>query len=176
MKGFLVLLVLSAGGLAGVLYWRQSLQAHRAPVVAAAGEPAKEGKERRRRKRRGARRLARNDVFVTSGSPGEAPAGEAPAPVFTPPEDSAPLAPGGAATTEVPGSDVFGSLSPSPAAAPTSRSRPPIDEPAPIKLRASDLKMIWQGEDLSRTESMHLDFSNDAAGHELSEDEIDARF
>ena len=43
MKGFLVLLVLSAAGLPGVPYWRQSLQAPRAPVVAAAGEPAKGG-------------------------------------------------------------------------------------------------------------------------------------
>src|SRR5947207_9505799 len=106
MKGFLVLLVLTAGGLVGVFYWRQYLKAHRAPAVAA-NQPAKEGKERHRRKRRGARRLARNEVFVASPSsgeatPGEAPPGEGPPPgVYAPPsEERAPLAPGGASTTE----------------------------------------------------------------------------
>ena len=73
MKGFLLLLVFSAAGLAGVLYWRQSLQAPRAPVATAPAGPAKAGKEHRRRSRRGARRLARNDVFVASASPDEAP-------------------------------------------------------------------------------------------------------
>ena len=178
MKGFLLLLVLSAAGLAGVLYWRQSLRAPSAPVVAAPGEPAKEGKERRRRKRRGARRLARNEVFVAAAPAGEAPMGESPSPVFAAqPADRAPLAPGGSSTTEVPASeDLFGAPAPSPARAPSGGSRPPIDEPEPIKLRAADLKIIWQGEDLSRPETMRLDFSNDASGHELSQDEIDARF
>ena len=177
MKGFLLLLVLSAAGLAGVLYWRQSVRAPSAPVVAAAGEPAKEGKERRRRRRRGARRLARNDVFVASAPSGEAPMGEGPSPVFaSQPEESAPLAPGGSSTTEVPPAEVFGPLSPSPARAPSGGWRPPIDEPEPVKLRAADLKIVWQGEDLSRPETMRLDFSNDSAGHELSQDEIDARF
>ncbi|HET6146579.1 MAG TPA: hypothetical protein VFH68_03550 [Polyangia bacterium] len=179
MKGFLLLLVLSAAGLTGVLYWRQSLRAPGpgAPVVAAAGEPAKEGKERRRRRRRGARRLARNEVFVAAAPSGEAPMGEGPSPVFAArPEDSAPLAPGGSSTTEVPPSEMFGALPPSPARAPSSGWRPPIDEPEPVKLRAADLKIIWQGEDLSRPETMRLDFSNDAGGHELSQDEIDARF
>lgn len=180
-----MLLVLSAGGLAGVLYFRQYLQAHRAPAVAAAG-PVKQGQARRRRKRRGARRLSRKELLVASAPPGEAPsgeappseapAGEAPPPVFdSPSEDQAPLAPGGAATTEVPPEDVFGTVTPSRAPAPTSGARPPVEEPPPVKLRAADLKMVWQGEDLSRTETMHLDFSG-ADGHELSEDEIDARF
>jgi hypothetical protein len=179
MKGFLLLLVLAAAGLAGVLYWRQSLQAPRAPVVAAAGEPAKNAKEHRRRHRRGARRLARNDVFVASApAPSrEAPMGEAPSPAIAPPpEDRAPVAPGGSSTTEMPPSEVFGPLSPSPAAAPSGGRRQPIDEPEPIKLRAADLKIVWQGEDLSRSETVHLDFSNGAGGHELSQDEIDARF
>jgi hypothetical protein len=177
MKGFLLLLVLSAAGLAGVLYWRQSLRAPSAPVVAAAGEPAKEGKERRRRRRRGARRLARNEVVGASVPSGEAPMGEGPSPVFAPPpEDRAPLAPGGSSTTEAPPSEVFGALSPSPAPAPSGVQRQPIDEPEPVKLRAADLKIIWQGEDLSRPETMRLDLSNDAGGHELSQDEIDARF
>jgi hypothetical protein len=188
MKGFLVLLVLTAGGLAGVFYWRKYIEAHRAPSVAAS-KPAKENRERHRRKRRGARRLARNEVFVASaspdeappskGAPGEAPPGEGPPPgVYAPPsEERTPLAPGGAATTEVgPSDDVLAVKGPSRSSpAPTSVSRPPVDEPAPIKLRAADLKMIWQGEDLSKTATMHLDLSNDN-GHDLSEDEIDARF
>jgi hypothetical protein len=175
LKGFLLLLVLSAAALGGVLYWKKSLQAPKAPV-AAAGEPAKQGKERRRR-RRGVRRLARNEVFVASGTPGEAPAREGPSPALAPPppEERAPLAPGGASTTEAAPSDTFGALS-SPAPAPTGGRRQPVDEPEPIKLRPADLKMVWQGEDLSRPDTVTLDFSKDAVGHELSQDEIDARF
>lgn len=193
MKGFLVLLVLSAAGLAGVLYWRQSLRAPRAPVAAADGEHAKQGKERHRRKRRGARRLARNEVFVAAAPAGEArtaeaPAGEAPpsrealpgeapARVFAESsEDRAAIAPGSSSTTEAAPADVFGAPGPSPSPAPSRGSRPPADEPEPVKLRPADLKMIWQGEDLSRTEVQRLDFSKDAVGHELSEDEIDTRF
>jgi hypothetical protein len=178
VKAFLLLLVLAAAGVAGVLYWRQSLQAPRAPVAAAAGEPAKAGKERRRRHRRGARRLARNEVFVASAPPGEAPTGDGTAPAVAPrppPEDRAPLAPGGSATTEAAPSEVFGALS-SPTPAPSGGRRQPVDEPEPVKLRAADLKIIWQGEDLSRAENVRLDFSKDAVGHELSQDEIDARF
>jgi hypothetical protein len=182
LKAFLLLVVLSAAGLAGVLYWRRSLQAPSAPVVAAAGAPAKEGKDRHRRRRRGARRLARNEVFVASAPSGEAPGGEAPmddgrppALAPPPPEDTAPLAPGGASTTEAPPSDVFGALS-SPTAAPSGGRRQAIAEPEPVKLRAADLKIVWQGEDLSRAENQRLDFSKDAVGHELSQDEIDARF
>ena len=173
MKGFLLLLVLSAAALGGVLYWKKSLQAPKAPV-AAAGEPAKQGKERRRR-RRGVRRLARNEVFVASGTPGEAPAREGPSPALAPPppEERAPLAPGGASTTEAAPSDTFGALS-SPAPAPTGGRRQPVDEPEPIKLRPADLKMVWQGEDLSRAETQRLDLSTE--GHELSESEIDAGF
>ena len=175
----MLLLVLAAAGIAGVLYWRQSLQAPSAPVVAAAGEPAKVGKERRRRHRRGARRLARNEVFVASAPSGEAPMGEGTSPAFAPPppppEERAPLAPGGSSTTEAPPSELFGALS-SPAPAPSGGRRQPIDEPEPIKLRAADLKIIWQGEDLSRAENVRLDFSKDAVGRELSQDEIDARF
>jgi hypothetical protein len=83
---------------------------------------------------------------------------------------------GGASTTEVAPADVFGPLS-SPTPAPSGgRRQQPIAEPEPVKLRAADLKIVWQGEDLSRPENMRLDFSNDAGGHELSQDEIDARF
>jgi hypothetical protein len=177
MRGFLVLLVFAAAGLAGVLQWRESLQAPRAPVVAAP-EPAKEGKERRHRRRRGARRLARNEVFVASSPPDEAPVGDGTSPALAPPppEERAPLAPGGASTTEVPPSpDVLGELSPAPAPTPSGGRRQPVDDPEPIKLRAADLKIVWQGEDLSRSETVRLDFSNDG-GHELSQDEIDTRF
>ncbi len=183
MKGFLVLLVLSAVGLAGVLYWRRSLPPS-APITAATGVPAKEGKERRRRRKRGARRLARNevvaqnDVHAASAPSGEAPMGEGPSPAYTPPpEDDAPVAPGGASTTEAGPADVFGAPPTStPTPTPGGGRRQPIDEPEPVKLGAADLKIVWQGEDLSRSETIRLDFSNDAGGHELSEDEIDARF
>jgi hypothetical protein len=123
------------------------------------------------------RRLARNEVVVASAPPAEAPVDQGTSPTFAPPppEERAPLAPGGAATTEAPPKDVFGTIS-SPAPAQTGGRRQPIDEPEPIKLRAADLKMIWQGEDLSRPEAVTLDFSKEAGGRELSQDEIDARF
>jgi hypothetical protein len=179
LKGFLLLVVLAAAGLAGVLYWRHSLQAPGAPVTAAAGEPTKEGKERRRRRRRGVRRLARGEVLVASAPSGEAPGGEGTSPASLvpspPPEDSAPVAPGGSSTTEGPPPELFGALS-SPTAAPSGVRRQPVEEPEPVKLRAADLKIIWQGEDLSRPEAVRLDFSKEAGGHELSQDEIDARF
>ena len=173
----MLLLVFAAAGLAGVLYWRKSLQAPHAPVVAAAGKPAKEGKHRRRR--RGARRLPRNEVFVASAPSGEAAAGEDTSPGLAPPPAEerapAPLAPGGASTTEAAPSEVFGALS-SPSAAPAGGRRQVIAEPEPVKLRAADLKIVWQGEDLSRAENQRLDFSKDAIGHELSQDELDTRF
>ena len=190
MKAFLVLLVLSAAGLAGVLYFRRTVQAPRAPVVASA-EPAKDGKERRHRRRRGARRLARNaaSAGASPSSPGgaapsEAPAGEA-YPSESPPggsrlaatPDERPTLPGGASVSEAPPDDVFGPAGPSPSApsAPGGR-RPPVDEPPPVKLTSADLRVVWQGEDLSRAETMRLDFSNEAGGHELTDAEIDARF
>src|SRR6202142_3745183 len=145
MRGFLGLLVFAAAGLFGVLQWRKSLQALRAPVVAP-GEAAKAGKAQRRRHRRGARRLSRNevrnDVFVASAPADETPvgAGTSPSPVgdgtnpvFAPPsEEPAPLAPGGASTTERPPSpDILGELAPAAAPSPSSSGgRPqPFDEP-----------------------------------------------
>ena len=179
MRATFLLLVFAAAGLAGVLYWRRSLQVPSAPVAAAAGEPAKQGTQRRRR-RRGVRRLARNEIAVASAPSGDAVMGEDTSPAVVPPpppEDPAPLAPGGASTTEVPPQDVFGALS-SPSTAPSEARRQPVAErePEPIKLRAADLKMVWQGEDLSRPDAVRLDFSKDAVGRELSQDEIDARF
>lgn len=189
MKGFLLLLVFSAAGLAGVLYFRHSLQAPHGPAVTPAAEPAKAGKERRRRHKRGAKRLARNqvggearkdvpdDTFVASAAPDEPPNpyGTSPRGSRPPTEERAALAPGGSSTTEAPPSEVFGELAPSPAAAPSGGARQPV-EPEPIKLRAADLKIVWQGEDLSRPETQRLDFSNEAGARELSQDEIDARF
>ena len=172
----MLLLVLAAAGVAGVLYWRQSLKAHSAPVATGAGGPAKHGKERRR-KRRGVRRVARNEVFVASSAPsGEAPADPGPSPSYAPPpsEDRAPVAPGGAATTEAPPSDVFGPLASRTPVQNDGRRQPVVDEPEPIKLRPADLKIVWQGEDLSKAENQTLDFSKDS--RELSQDEIDARF
>ena len=175
----MLLVVFAAAGFAGVFYWRRSLQGPSKPVVAAAGAPAREGKDRRRRRKRGARRLARNEVFVASAPSDEAAGGEGTSPTLAPPppEDRAPapLAPGGASTTEAAPSEVFGALS-SPAPAAGGGRRQPIAEPEPVKLRPADLKIVWQGEDLSRAENQRLDFSNDAVGHELSQDEIDARF
>jgi len=174
----LLLVVLAAAGFAGVFYWRRSLQAPSAPVVAA-GAPAKEGKDRHRRHRRGARRLARNEVFVASAPSGDATGGDDTVPSLAPPpsEDRAPapVAPGGASTTEAAPSEVFGALS-SPSQGPSGGRRQPVAEPEPVKLRAADLKIVWQGEDLSRVENQRLDFSKDEGGHELSQDEIDARF
>lgn len=178
MKAFLLLLVFTAAGLGGVLYWRQSLRAPAAPAATASGEPAKEGKKRTRR-RRGVRRMARNETFVASAPASEAsvPTGERTGPALAPrPEERppAPLAPGGASTTEAAPSEVFGELS-SPSAAPSGGRRQPVEEPEPIKLRPADLKIVWQGEDLSKAETMRLDFSKEG-GRELSQDEIDARF
>jgi hypothetical protein len=175
LKGFLLLVVFAAAGVGGILYWRQSLQTPRAPVAAATGKPDKEGKERRRR-RRGVRRLARNEVSVASAPSDEAPMGDGTSPASAPPpEDRVPFAPGSPSPTEAPPADVFGALT-SPAPAPSGVRRQLIDEPEPVKVRAADLKIIWQGEDLSRPETVRLDFSKDAGGRELSDDEIDARF
>lgn len=184
MKAFLILLVFSAAGLAGVLYWRRALQAPPAPVVAAANDAAKSGKaSKERRRRRGARRLPRTAgvgaPLPPRGAPvDDRPVGEAPAPVFAPSDDHVAGVPGAASATEVPPSDVLGSLSPSsPRAAVASGARRlPIAEPAPFRLGPGDLKVVWQGQDLARTETMRLDFSNDSGGQELSQDEIDARF
>jgi hypothetical protein len=172
LKAFLLLLVFTAAGLAGVLYWRQSVLAPSAPVTASASEPTKQGKQRRRR---GARRLARNEVFPASVPRGEARTGEGTSPVSAPPpEDPPPLVPGGLAATEAPPADVFGAMS-SPSPAPSDVRRQRVDEPEPVKLRAADLKIIWQGEDLSRPDVVRLDFSKDD-GRELSHEEIDAAF
>ncbi|MDB4979702.1 MAG: hypothetical protein JWM82_454 [Myxococcales bacterium] len=50
------------------------------------------------------------------------------------------------------------------------------DEPEPLKLSAADLKIVGQGDDLSRPDVVHLDMSDDSGSRELSQDDIDARF
>jgi hypothetical protein len=49
-------------------------------------------------------------------------------------------------------------------------------EPEPVKLSASDLKLVSQGDDLSRPDVIHMDMTDDSGSHELSQDDIDARF
>jgi hypothetical protein len=54
---------------------------------------------------------------------------------------------------------------------------PPEPEPEPIKLSAADLKLVSQGDDISRPDVIHLgDATDDSGSHELSQDEIDGRF
>jgi hypothetical protein len=55
---------------------------------------------------------------------------------------------------------------------------PPMEaEPEPIKLSASDLKLVSQGDDLSRPDVIRLgDATDDSGSRELTQDDIDARF
>jgi hypothetical protein len=56
-------------------------------------------------------------------------------------------------------------------------SQPIEAEPEPIKLSASDLKLVSQGDDLSRPDVIHLGDATDESGsRELSQDDIDAKF
>lgn len=51
------------------------------------------------------------------------------------------------------------------------------DEPEPVKLSASDLKLVSQGDDLSRPDVIHLgDATDDSGARELTQDDIDAKF
>jgi hypothetical protein len=170
VKGFLVLLVVAAAALGGILYWRRLIQAPRAPVVAAASGPGKGVKEHRRRRRRGARRVARNDVFVAS-APADAPADDGVSPREDPRADERAV-PGAAQATDPP-DDVFGSAgtAPSPGGG---KQAVAVAEPAPRKLSTADLRVVAQGEDLSKPEVTRLDLSD--ATPELTQDEIDARF
>src|SRR6266404_4919396 len=147
MKGFLAGLLVAALAFGGYTYWKQhGRSAARAPAKADAGAPSREVKEKRKRRRRGALRLARNDVFGGTESPTGAP-------------------PANLGDTRAPS----GGGRPQPA--------PPLmDEPEPVKLSASDLKIVSQGDDLSRPDVVRLDLSDDSGSHELTQDEIDARF
>lgn len=55
---------------------------------------------------------------------------------------------------------------------------PPADsEPEPVKLSPGDLKLVSQGDDLSRPDVIHLgDATDDNGSRELSQDDIDLRF
>lgn len=56
---------------------------------------------------------------------------------------------------------------------------PPFDpaaEPEPMKLSAADLKLVSQGDDLSRPDVVKLDMADDSGSHELTQDQIDLRF
>jgi hypothetical protein len=67
-----------------------------------------------------------------------------------------------------------------PAPAGEGRSPPPPvqaePEPEPVKLSAADLKLVSQGDDLSRPDVIRMDMSDDSGTHELTQDEIDGRF
>ena len=106
---------------------------------------------------------------------GNEPVGEAPSRIFPSSSEERPaIARGASSMTEAPPADVFGPLSPSPAPAASGRRRQPVEAPEPVKLRAADLKMGWQWEDLSRAENMRIDLSHDD-GQELEPEGIDAR-
>jgi len=49
-------------------------------------------------------------------------------------------------------------------------------EPEPIKLSAADLKIVGQGDDLSRPDVLRLDMSDDSGSRELDQGDIDSRF
>jgi hypothetical protein len=160
MKGFLMGLVVAALGFGGYTYWRQHAgPASRPSVAADSGPPVKEAREKKRHRRRGAVRVARNDTFVAAPPSGPPPTEAEPADVFggSPSPDQGPARPSGAGRR------------PQPEPAPIE------DEPPRIKLSAADLKMVGQGDDLSRPDVVHLDLSDDS-GHELTQDEIDDRF
>ena len=55
---------------------------------------------------------------------------------------------------------------------------PPMEaEPEPVNLSPSDLKLVSQGDDLSRPDVVHLgDATDDSGSRELTQDDIDARF
>jgi len=173
------LLVFAAAGLVGVYYFRRAVQAPPAPIVAVAENP-KPAKDRRPHRRRGARRLP-HKAIAGDTVPAEAPRGELPSRDEVAPRGAAapeerPTLPGGSSVSEAPPDDVFGSSSPSPSLpqAPAGRLQA-ANDPPPVKLRPSDLRIVWQGEDLSKAEPMRLDMSNDN-GHDLTDAEIDERF
>lgn len=61
-------------------------------------------------------------------------------------------------------------------AGPSMPAGEPEPEPEPVKLGAADLKLVAQGDDLSRPDVVHLDMSDDSGSHELDQEEIDSRF
>ncbi len=62
-------------------------------------------------------------------------------------------------------------------AASRAQAPPPESEPDPIKLSVADLKVVSQGDDLSRPDVIHLgDATEDSGSRELTQDDIEARF
>jgi hypothetical protein len=60
---------------------------------------------------------------------------------------------------------------------PQAPGRPMEAEPEPIKLSPADLKLVSQGDDLSRPDVVHLgDATDDSGSRELTQDDIDAKF
>jgi hypothetical protein len=55
---------------------------------------------------------------------------------------------------------------------------PPVEaEPEPIKLSPADLKLVSQGDDLSRPDVVHMgDATDDSGSRELTQEDIDAKF
>jgi hypothetical protein len=49
-------------------------------------------------------------------------------------------------------------------------------EPEPVKLSPADLKMVGQGDDLSRPDVVHMDLADEKEARELTQDDIDATF
>jgi hypothetical protein len=82
------------------------------------------------------------------------------------------------ARNDVPGGQPGGSGSgPTRPSAPAPAPAPAIDEPEPIKLSAADLKLVSQGDDLSRPDVIHMgDATDDSGSRELTQDDIDAKF
>jgi hypothetical protein len=66
---------------------------------------------------------------------------------------------------------------PSSGAGPHAPAAPVESEPEPVKLSAADLKLVSQGDDLSRPDVIHMgDATDDSGSRELTQDDIDARF
>jgi hypothetical protein len=56
-------------------------------------------------------------------------------------------------------------------------SVPTEPEPEPVKLSPADLKLVSQGDDLSRADVVHMgDATDDSGSRELTQDDIDAKF
>jgi hypothetical protein len=63
------------------------------------------------------------------------------------------------------------------AGVPRSADPPMENDPEPVKLSPSDLKLVSQGDDLSRPDVIHLgDATDDSGSRELGQDDIDLRF
>ena len=75
--------------------------------------------------------------------------------------------------SDTPGDDSAGARGRHPTGGPVAAAEP---EPEPVKLSAADLKIVGQGDDLSRPDVLHLDLSDDSGSRELDQDDIDSRF